>query len=282
MKHSFIIIEASEEIALETRKAMSHFPDYNLVNVSFTFEDALDAILKFRPAIVFLSTEFHNFSFSLISEVHRYLSIIPKFIITSTDTSLAMEAIKYEVYDYLIKPQMENHLRKCLLKFEKGIGSELREELQAPKLFSGHDNAQDHLTEDLDAVEKEIIVSDWNLEAIPPLTICVKSYGDYRFISSETICYLKADNNSTDIYMKNGDVITAFKTLKNFETTLPLPFVRVHNSYIINIKAITRIHTGNSVCHLYDGSVKIPFSKSYKINVDKIIRYFEQQNYLEF
>jgi hypothetical protein len=49
-----------------------------------------------------------------------------------------------------------------------------------------------------------------------PLILCIKSYGDYRYIDARDICYLQADN-STDIHLNNGEMVTAFKTLKHFE-----------------------------------------------------------------
>jgi DNA-binding LytR/AlgR family response regulator len=114
-----------------------------------------------------------------------------------------------------------------------------------------------------------------------PLIICVKSYGDYRFIEAKDICYLQADNNSTDIHLYNGEMITAFKTLKHFEGVLQSPFVRIHNSYIVNIDYVSRIHTGNAVCYIKNTTIKLPFSKSYKENVDSIINSITNGNYLE-
>jgi DNA-binding LytR/AlgR family response regulator len=114
-----------------------------------------------------------------------------------------------------------------------------------------------------------------------PLIICVKSYSDYRFIEATDICYLKADNNSTDIHLHNGEMITAFKTMKNFEMALSFPFVRIHNSYIVNIDYVSRIHTGNAVCYIKKTAIKLPFSKSYKENVDAILSSISKGNYLE-
>lgn len=115
-----------------------------------------------------------------------------------------------------------------------------------------------------------------------PLVICVKSYGDYRYIDSDDILYFEADNNSTDIHLNNGEMITAFKTLKHFENVLPQnQFLRIHNSYIINTNQVSRIHTGNTVCYIKNSTAKLPFSKSYKENVDLIIQKIAGGNYLE-
>jgi DNA-binding LytR/AlgR family response regulator len=111
--------------------------------------------------------------------------------------------------------------------------------------------------------------------------LCVKSYGDHRYIDSNEICYFQADNNSTDIHLKNGEMITAFKTLKHFEKVLSNPFIRIHNSYIVNRNYISRIHTGNSLCYIKKTTIKLPFSKSYKTNIDFIIGEFANKNYIE-
>ena len=132
--------------------------------------------------------------------------------------------------------------------------------------------------------EEPVKAVEFQSEAIKedkPLIICVKSYGDYRFIEAKDICYLQADNNSTDIHLFNGEMITAFKTLKHFENVLSFPFIRIHNSYIVNIDYVSRIHTGNSVCYIKNTTTKLPFSKSYKENVDAIINSITKGNYLE-
>ena len=134
----------------------------------------------------------------------------------------------------------------------------------------------------LSAIEAhhEVTFTNGN-SATKPLIICVKSYGDYRYIHATDICYLQADNNSTDIHLSSGEMITAFKTLKHFEGVMKYPFVRIHNSYIVNIDFVSRIHTGNAVCHIKDTTTKLPFSKSYKENIDAIIATIASGNYLE-
>ena len=101
--------------------------------------------------------------------------------------------------------------------------------------------------------------------------ICIKSYGDYRFLELDDLAFLQADNNSTDITIKTGEQITAFKTLKYFEENLPANFYRIHNSYIVNKDYISRIHTGNSLCYIKNTKIQIPFSKSYKDTIDLIL-----------
>ena len=62
-------------------------------------------------------------------------------------------------------------------------------------------------------------------------TISIKSNGDYNFLRFNEIIYLKADNNTTDFYLKSGKIVSAFKTLKHFEKLLPFYFFRIHHGY---------------------------------------------------
>jgi DNA-binding LytR/AlgR family response regulator len=260
-----------------------------------------------------------DISLGLINELYRFLPQIPRVIITSTNGNLAYEAIKYGVFDYLIQPIQQKDIRKTIARLNRDLNSNtsltsnvlfeekvIRQIIDAPE--------EDYSFEDQDLDVPEIIeeerqefaedVSDENAEEIiekkpvkadqsnqeitfsasvpnKPLIICVKSYGDYRYIQATDICYLQADNNSTDIHLNSGEMITAFKTLKHFEGVLNYPFVRIHNSYIVNIDFVSRIHTGNAVCHIKDTTTKLPFSKSYKENIDTIINTIASGNYLE-
>ncbi|MBN8641044.1 MAG: LytTR family transcriptional regulator DNA-binding domain-containing protein [Flavobacteriales bacterium] len=240
---------------------------------------------------------------------------MPKVIITSRNSDSAFDAIKHGVYDYLIKPVEQKEFRKTIARLNRdfnavspivsAISSEKEVETEIEEPISNFDNEEttDHvIIEPSEIVSDEATDLEEKLDVIPlnaeeknnsdvtfsnvnskdkPLTICVKSYGDYRYINANDVCYLQADNNSTDIHLASGEMITAFKTLKHFESVLKYPFVRIHNSYIVNIEYVSRIHTGNAVCHIKDTTTKLPFSKSYKENIDAIINTIASGNYLE-
>ena len=309
---------------MKTRETLASFQNLHFVASASNYDDGLNLILEHNPSIVFLEinpTDTNsNLSLRLIDELYRYLKVVPKIIVTTSSTSQAFGAIKYEVLDYLIKPVAKSEIRKSILMFEKTI-------VDAPQVFSPStttsesfapiieakieipiaeaiidnatleieeetisDNGSEHaetenrLDEPLSIVTQEhpsIPVIEQFRKEEKPLIICVKSYGDYRFIEAKDICYLQADNNSTDIHLYNGEMITAFKTLKHFEGVLASPFVRIHNSYIVNIDYVSRIHTGNAVCYIKNTTTKLPFSKSYKENVDSIINSITNGNYLE-
>lgn len=269
MNYSYIIIDDNQESVLKTKAMADSFSELDFVASANNYEDGLNLILEHTPQLVFLEIDpanpASNLSLALINELHRYLKVIPKIIVTTAKKDLAFEALKYEVFDYLLKPLVRIDVIKSVLKLNKSIVPKevFLEQLPIPD-------------------ERPIVFAKQETSnQEQSLILCIKSYGDYRYIAANDICYLQADNNSTDIYLNNGEMITAFKTLKHFEGVLSFPFIRIHNSYIVNRDYISRIHSGNSVCYIKNSAVKLPFSKSYKVNIDLIISDFSNGNYLE-
>lgn len=276
MNYPYIIIDDNQESVLETQAVAEGFSELVFVASANNYADGLNLILEHNPKIIFLEIDpadkTSNLSLALINELYRYLKVVPKIIVTTTKKELAFDAIQYEVSDYMIKPVQRMDLVKSLLKLKKTIEEEVFL-VKQPVIVE-----TPKLQEEQVAKSSGQAVIQNNEQ---PLVLCIKSYGDYRYIDARDICYFQADNNSTDIHLNNGEMITAFKTLKHFEGVLPHPFSRIHNSYIVNRNYISRIHTGNAVCYIKNTTTKLPFSKSYKENVDIIISEFANGNYLE-
>ena len=277
MNYPYIIIDDDQESVLKTKAVAEGFSELVFVASANNYTDGLNLILEHTPKLIFLeidpSDKKSDLSLALINELYRYLKVIPKIIITTTKKDLAYDAIQYEVADYMIKPVQRIDLVKSILKLKKAMVEDEVYTLpnllpeKTPKLVAEQ-------TSEAPTQPRTPVVEQ-------PLILCIKSYGDYRYIDANDICYFQADNNSTDIHLNNGEMVTAFKTLKHFEGVLSHPFTRIHNSYIVNRNYISRIHTGNAVCYIKNSTTKLPFSKSYKTNVDLIILDFSNGNYLE-
>jgi DNA-binding LytR/AlgR family response regulator len=305
MNYPYIIIDDVQESVLKTKAIADGFSELVFVASANNYSEGLNLILEHTPKLIFLEIDpvnkESNLSLALINELYRYLKVIPKIIITTSKKDLAFEAIQYEVADYMLKPLARIDFIKSILKIKKSIGDDAVFMVQKPVFNESQELIieQSQLPNDAqEVIEKETSVLDeapvlleeqisetFAQQVVPvveqPLILCVKSYGDYRYIDANDICYFQADNNSTDIHLNNGEMVTAFKTLKHFEGILSSPFTRIHNSYIVNRNYISRIHTGNAVCYIKNTTTKIPFSKSYKENIDGIISDFANGNYLE-
>jgi DNA-binding LytR/AlgR family response regulator len=358
MEYTYIIVDDDSKSVLKIRSLMDCFSNFTLVATASNYESALDTILEFQPDFVFLEiapvVKSSNLSLLLINELHRFLTKVPKVIAISQNESAAIQAVKFDVLDFLIKPFTATDVRKTLLRYQKNteasvislnpiprkvVENDEEESISEIPVFEiqpestiqeGNHSVESNctITDGFDAIVNEIsdlkntllqvvrentstttfdseelvsqitaTVKEYSknetVDLSPVLSeiqllgstgmgrsekqdaerelICIKSYGDYRFLELNSIAFLQADNNSTDITLHNGEQITAFKTLKYFEENLPSKFYRIHNSYIVNKNFISRIHTGNSVCYIKNTKHQLPFSKSYKENVEQII-----------
>lgn len=233
MKYPYIIVDNDKSTASNIQIALENHNNYVCTGIASNEADALNLILERKPTLVFLEPETPGIHASqthyhLLSELGKYLTHLPKFVIITKTSDYAIEGIRNGVLDYILKPISKSQLLMTLHRFEKD-----------------YDEVYDN-------------------------TLCFRSYGDYRFVNLDEILYLKADNNTTDFVMSNGNKVEAFKTLKHFQNLLPDHFVRIHNSYIINTKHVSRIHFGKSRCAIKNTNDLIPFSKSYKMNVEEI------------
>jgi len=107
-----------------------------------------------------------------------------------------------------------------------------------------------------------------------PSTICLKSYSEFRYLNNNDILYLKADNNTTDFFLVDGQIVTGFNSLKQYENELPKQFVRIHKSYMVNVKHINKINFGKFQCTVNHSKEVIPFSKSLRETLKKIKEYW--------
>lgn len=107
-------------------------------------------------------------------------------------------------------------------------------------------------------------------------TSATKALGDYFFVKSgkelrkillDDILYFEGEKEYVRLVTPREQILI-YRRLKDIEEQLSLPFVRVHNSYIINIRQLQKIQDN----HIYIGSKQIPISEKYKENFMGVIQ----------
>ena len=90
-------------------------------------------------------------------------------------------------------------------------------------------------------------------------------------LSFDDILFIKGLGNYVEIYVRSDKKYVYYKTLKDLIDKLPDEFMRVHNSYIINLKNLNHIEDN----HLIIEEHKISIAKSYKEcllnSIDKLL-----------
>jgi len=232
MKYPYIIIDNDQKSISKIQLALENRNEYVCIGIAENEHDALDLILERKPRLVFLEPETPGSDASTTR--YNIMSELTKYMTYLPDFVIITKTV-----DYAIEGIRHGVLDYVLKPFKKS-----------------------QLVKTLHRFEKDYEEMD--------STLCFKSYGDYRFVDIDEVLYLKADSNTTDFVMSNGNRVEAFKTLKHFQNLLPDHFVRIHNSYIINTKYVSRIHFGKAKCSIKHSKDMIPFSKSYKNNVEEI------------
>ncbi len=230
MDYSYTIIDSDAVSNLQLRSFLDDYGDFDCVGLSQTASDGLNTILKFSPDIVFV--HLNHQAPELFTMVMELYQFISRLPII-----IGISNTKDHAYQ-AIKNNFFDYWLQPYNEFE------IRKSILKLKK--------------LEPKEKE------------PNTLCLKSYNDFHFLDTRNILYLQADNNTTEFFMADGSVNNAYKTLKTFENKLPKNFVRIHQSYIVNTDYISRINFGKNLCALKSVSKPLPFSKSYRENMDKL------------
>ena len=189
-------------------------PEIKICGEADNAENAYPLILEKKPQLIFLDVHMPSGNgFTLLRKFSKFdFEIV---FVTSFD-HFAIEAIKFNALDYLLKPVEVSDLKSAVFKTIQRI----REKQSSSPLVV---NLLANLTEE-------------NREKKIPL----HTANTVRFVNINEILYFEADGNYTNIETKNGEKFISSKNLKEFESMLEgiQQFIRVNKSAIVNIKRI--------------------------------------------
>ncbi|WP_438425641.1 LytR/AlgR family response regulator transcription factor [Aquimarina macrocephali] len=228
-----IIIDDEETARMIIQQLCSQVDELNVID---DFPNAIQAIKflnKEEVDLIFLDIHMPDFTgFDFIDTLKNP----PKIILTTSDKNFALEAFEYEcIVDYLVKPITLPRFLKAIQKAESTTtvaATETSTETQTESSLNTSSSEENELYINIDRRLIKINIPTINL---------IEAKGDYVLIKTEKQNY------------------TVHSTLKKVEEKLPTDlFLKVHRSYIINIKKIIDIED-NSVLIAKD---VIPVSRS--------------------
>ena len=169
-------------------------------------------------------------------------------VFTTAHPEFALEGFKLNAIDYLLKPFSYEEFMKA-----------------SQKVISLVD-----LVERCHAAESAIAQNE--AEASDKEVISVKADYKTQLVKVADIVYLESAGEYVRLHIEGSSTITTLFRLKNMETTLPAEsFLRVHRSYIVNLKRIASYTKGRI---FLDNGEYIPLGENYKE------RFFEHFNKL--
>jgi two-component system LytT family response regulator len=169
-------------------------------------------------------------------------------IFTTAHPEYALEGFKLNAIDYLLKPFSYEEFMKA-----------------TQKVISLVD-----LVERCHAAESAITQNE--AEASDKEVISVKADYKTQLVKVADIVYLESAGEYVRLHIEGSSTITTLFRLKNMETTLPADsFLRVHRSYIVNLKRISSYTKGRI---FLDNGEYIPLGENYK---ERFFEYFDKQ-----
>jgi two-component system LytT family response regulator len=198
-------------------------PEVRVVGQANGMEKAAQDIANLVPNLLFLDVELKD---RLVFELIEKLDQKPQIIFVTGHDRYALEAIKVEALDYLIKPIVPRELTKAVDKA-------------------------------MQAIQKESLLA--NLKSLitesPRQKLTIPGKDKYRITNVGELVYCESDNNYTRFYLVDGDVVLVSKTLKSFEAQLPEDlFFRIHQSFIVNLDYVQSFVKKESLLILTTGA----------------------------
>lgn len=168
----------------------------------------------------------------------RQLTTNQYIIFTTAHSEYALEGFKLNAIDYLLKPFTRD-------EFEKAT----------QKVISLVD-----LVERCHAAESAVAQNE--AESADNEVISVKADYKTQLVKVADIIYLESAGEYVRLHIEGSSTITTLFRLKNMETSLPQEsFMRVHRSYIVNLKRIASYTKGRI---FLDNGEYIPLGENYK------------------
>lgn len=160
----------------------------------------------------------------------------PMVIFTTAYSEYAVEGFRLDAVDYLLKPFSLADFSRAAAK-----ANTLFELKQQAQRATENEQITEPIEESLPAVEVQPVVMP---QPAPTTTeeqeyISVKADYKLSLIRLDEILYIESEGEYIRIHLTNGQKITTLYRIKNMEAELPAHrFMRVHRSYIVNLRAI--------------------------------------------
>jgi two-component system LytT family response regulator len=193
--------------------------DIRVEALCYNEKEAEASLKKFKPNLVFLDVELGNeiTGFDLLKKIPE---INFDIIFTTGYNQYAIQAIKFNALDYLIKPIDENELKVAIEKYRN-----------------------QNFKVDVSKIENliTILTNPGDQQNKIPLP----TMNGYDMFHISDIIYCEGVRSQTLFVLNNGKEIVVSMTLKECEDFLTqYNFFRIHKSYLINLNYVNRYIKG--------------------------------------
>lgn len=232
------VIVEDESAAREVLRnyLQKYCPQVEVVGEAQNIKEAVPLLHEVRPQLVFLDVEMPFGNAFDVLEACKDLQFETIFVTAFSEYSL--KALNQSAAYYLLKPISIEELIIAVNKVQQQIATQ--------EIFN----------------RNKIIVENFRETKPEKQQVILPTMEGFEVVKMEDIVRLRGNGNFTDLHLANGQKKMACRFLKHFDAILPLPFLRVHKSHIVNLNFVRKFNKGGYLT-LEDES-EIEVSPTYK------------------
>lgn len=232
------VIVEDETAAREVLRSYltKYCPQVEIIGEAQNSKEAVPLLHELKPQLVFLDVEMPFGNAFDVLEACGDLKFETIFVTAFSEYSL--KALNMSAAYYLLKPISIEELIVAVNKVQQQIINK--------ELFN----------------RNKIIVENFREPKPEKQQVILPTMEGFEIVKMDEIVRLKGNGNFTDLYLTNGNKKMACRFLKHFSEMLPLPFIRVHKSHIVNLNFVKLYNKGGYIT-LQDGA-EVEISPTYK------------------
>ena len=204
-----IVIVDDEKHAIDLlKKVLELFPNnVRIVGEATNLPEAVQLINQTQPQAVFMDINMPKYSGLQLNDFFDENREF-KLIYVTAHSQHAIEALRIQAFDYILKPVEKEHLVICISRLNQHYEHSREQE----------DNA---------------------INVHQDRKIAINSHQGIQYINLEDILFIEASGMYSVVHTPGNQVIVS-KPLKEFDYLVKSGFYRVHRSYLVNTKKVKR------------------------------------------
>jgi two-component system LytT family response regulator len=230
----------------DARSTLRHFladscPNLEVVGEAAGVGEGLERIQQASPELVFLDVQMPDGSgFDLLDKLP---DVNFHLIFTTAHDRFAVQAFRYNAFDFLLKPINPMELQSSLHRF-----------LQSPHAPSSGQVKNLLETQRTNRFDK----------------IALASRQGIHLVRISEISHLEGEGNYTHVFLTKGDALFVTKPLRDLEELLPSSdFFRTHQSHLINLHYLAQISWEDGNYLIMENGEQVPLARRRK---DELLR----------
>jgi len=234
------VIVEDESAAREALKnyLRKYCPQIEVIGEAQNCKEAIPLLHELEPQLVFLDVEmpFGN-AFDVLEGCK---DIYFETIFVTAFSEYSLRALNQSAAYYLLKP------------------------INIEELILAVNKVQQHIVNQEIINRNRVLIENFREPRSEKQQVVLPTLEGFEVVKMEDIIRLQGNGNFTDIYLRNKTKKMVCRFLKHFSEILPLPFIRVHKSHIINSNFVKSYHKSSGGYIVLEDNTEIEVSPTYK------------------